>query len=172
MLEEKNLEHDLLALESRRRQASAKLAPLLNVPVSDIPKFTLTHAAHHATSDASFDSTTPAFGALQAEVEQAEQEITLAKLALKPDVGVEASYGVRPYQKDVFSVTGRIELPFRKSTLIEPRIREAMARRDAAKQQIDILRQRLTQDMGVAAAYRQEAIDQISLHESDLVPAA
>jgi cobalt-zinc-cadmium efflux system outer membrane protein len=172
MLEEKNLEHDLLALESRRRQALAKLAAWLNVATSDIPKFTLTHAAHHATSDASFDLTTPAFGALQAEVEQAEHEITLAKLALKPDVGVEASYGVRPYQRDVFSITGRIELPFRRSALIEPRIREAIARRDEARQQIDILRQRLTQDMGVAAASRQEAIDQIRLHESELVPAA
>ena len=85
---------------------------------------------------------------------------------------MEASYGVRPYQKDVVSVTGRIELPFRKSALIEPRIREAMARRDAAKQQINILRLRLTQDMGVAAASRQEAVDQIALHESELVPAA
>lgn len=174
MLEEKNLEHDLLALESRRRQATVKLAALLNVAPNDIPKFTLTHAAQHehATFDAALDLSSPAFAALQTEVQQAEQEITLAKLALKPDVGVEASYGVRPYQKDVFSVTGRIELPYRKSALVEPRIREAIARRDAAKQQIDILRQRLTQDMGIAAASRQEAIDQIRLHESELVPAA
>jgi len=151
MLEEKNLEHDLLALASRRRQAAAKLAAMLNITPSDIPKFTLTHAAHHGTLDASLDWTTPAFGALKAEVDQAEQEITLAKLALKPDVDVEASYGVRPYQKDVVSITGRIELPYRKSALIEPRIREAIARRDAAKQQIDIRRQRLQQDLGVAA---------------------
>ena len=154
MLEEKNLEHDLLALESRRRQAAAKLAALLNAAPNGIPKFTLTHMAHHATSEESLDLSTPAFAALQAEVEQAEQQITLAKLALKPDVGVEASYGVRPYQRDVFSITGRIELPFRRSALIEPRIREAIARRDEARQQIDILRQRLTQDMGVAAASR------------------
>ena len=174
MLEEKNLEHDLLALESRRRQAAAKLAALLNVALSDVPKFTLTHAAQHehGTFDPSLDPTNPAFASLQIQVEEAEQEITLAKLAFKPDLGVEASYGVRPYQKDVVSITGRIELPFRKSALIEPRIREAIARRDAAKQQINILRLRLTQDMGVAAASRQEAIDQIGLHESELVPAA
>jgi outer membrane protein TolC len=174
MLEEKNLEHDLLALDSRRRQALAKLAALLNVPVSEIPKFTLTHAAQHGhgTFDASLDLASPAFAALQTEVEQAEQEIKLARLALKPDVNLEASYAVRPYQKDMISVVGRIELPYRRKTLIEPRIREAIARRDAARQQIEILKLRLRQDIGVAAASREEAIDQIRLHEDELVPAA
>src|SRR5438132_8816904 len=61
MLEEKTLEHDLLTLESRRRQASAKLAPLLNVAVGDIPKFSLTHAGHHGSVEASLDLKTPAF---------------------------------------------------------------------------------------------------------------
>ena len=174
MLEEKNLEHDLLALGSRRRQALAKLAALLNVPVSEIPKFTLTHAAQHEHGifETSLDLTSPAFAALQTEVEQAEQEIKLARLALKPDVNLEASYGVRPYQKDMISVVGRIELPYRRKTLIEPRIREAIARRDAALQQIEILKLRLRQDLGVAAASREEAIEQIRLHEDELVPAA
>src|SRR5438132_5023068 len=88
MLEEKGLEHDLLALESRRRQSAVKLAALLNVAANDIPKVTLSHAAHHMTADVSLDSSSPAFGALQTQVEEAEQNITLARLALKPDLDV------------------------------------------------------------------------------------
>ena len=174
MLEEKNIEHQLLALQSRRAQALAKLAALVHVAVNEIPRFTLTHAAQHehGAFDVSLNLNSPAFVAQQTQAEEAEQEIALAKLALKPDVTVEASYGIRPYQKDVVSITGRIELPYRKATLIEPRIREAIARRDGAKQQIEVLKLRLEQDIGVASALRQEAIEQIRLHENELVPAA
>jgi outer membrane protein, heavy metal efflux system len=174
MLEEKNLEHEVLALQSRKQQALAKLSALLDVPVTDITPFPLTHAAEveDGTLDTSLDLTSPGFAALQTEVEEAEEAINLARLAMKPDVTLEASYGVRPYQKDLISVVGRVEFPYRRKTLIEPRIREAMARRDAARQQIEILKLRLRQDIGVAAASRQEAIDQIRLHEDELVPAA
>jgi len=83
-------------------------------------------------------------------VARADEDIRLAKLATKPDFNIEASYGVRTRDRDMFSLVGRIELPIRKSTIIEPRIREAMARREAAQQQIEALRQQLQQDLGVA----------------------
>lgn len=79
---------------------------------------------------------------------------------------------MRPEQKDMFSVTARIEIPFRKSTLIEPRIREAMARRDAARAEIEALRQQLRQAAAVANTLRTEAIEQIDLHVDRLVPEA
>ena len=69
------------------------------------------------------------------------------------------------------TVLGRIELPFRRSTLIEPRIREAVARREAALQQMEARRQQLRQDLGAAVVLRNEAIEQINLHVDKLVPA-
>jgi len=72
----------------------------------------------------------------------------------------------------MFSVVGRIELPIRKSAIIEPRIREAIARREAAEQQIESLRQQLGQDLGAAVTLRDEAIEQINLHIDKLMPAA
>src|SRR5438132_4799214 len=72
----------------------------------------------------------------------------------------------------MFSVVGRIELPIRKKTTIEPRVAEAMARRDAARAQIDMLRQQLAADLGEAVAARNEAIEQINLHVEELVPEA
>ena len=173
LLEQKQIEHQILKLTSRRNQSVAKLAALLHVAPSEIPKFALEHGAHrHATFETVINPGSPALTALQAVVDEAEGDIRLAQLAIKPDINVEASYGLRPYQKDTISVVGRIELPYRRKTLIEPRVQEAIARRDAARQQIEILQQRLKQDLGVAVSQREEAVAQIELHESALVPAA
>jgi len=49
---------------------------------------------------------------------------------------------------------------------------EAIARRDAARAQIDVLRQQLAADFGEAVASRNEAIEQINLHVEQLVPEA
>jgi cobalt-zinc-cadmium efflux system outer membrane protein len=173
LLEQKQIEHQVLALTSRRNQAVAKLAALLHVAPNEIPKFTLAHGEHEpAMFETAINPASPAVAALQAVVDAAEDDIRLAQLALKPDINVEASYGLRPYQKDTISVVGRIELPYRRKTLIEPRVQEAIARRDAARQEIEVLQQRLQQDLGVAVAQREEAVAQIQLHESALVPAA
>src|SRR5205085_7456129 len=122
--------------------------------------------------DVSLAAATPAIAALQSEIEHAEQDIRLAKLLTKPDFSIEVSYGLRPEQKDMFSVVGRVELPIRRKTTIEPRIAEAIARRDAARAEIDVLRQQLAADFGEAVASRSEAIEQINLHEKALVPEA
>jgi len=173
MLQQSDLKHQLLARESVRSQAVASLVALVGLALgSDVPRFSLTHGHGHPSIDTSLPVDTPAFAVLQAGIDAAEQEIRLARLALKPDLDIEASYGLRPYQKDMISVVGRIEFPYRKSTLIEPRIREAIARRDAARQQIDILRQTLQQNFGAALVRLGEAIDQIRLHEDELVPQA
>ena len=102
---------------------------------------------------------------------RAGEDIRLAKLATKPDFSVEASYGFRPRAVDMVTVMGRVELPVRRVSLIEPRIREAVARREAALQQIEVLRQKLRQDLGAASVLRDEAIEQINLHVDKLVPA-
>ena len=174
-VEASNLRHQILMQRGVRDAAFARLRALLNLPASEtIPPFALAHAMeHHArTGDASLESSTPAIAALQSEVERAEQDIRLAKLLTKPDFDIEASYGMRPEQKDVFSVVGRIELPIRRKTTIEPRIAEGIARRDAARAQIDVLRQQLASDFGGAVASRNEAIEQINLHVEELVPEA
>lgn len=173
LLQQSDLKHQLLRRESVRSQAVARLVALVRLPLSsDVPRFSLTHGYGHPSIDTSLPADTAAIAVLQAEIDVAEQEIRLARLALKPDIDIEASYGLRPHQKDMISIVGRIEFPYRKSTLIEPRICEAIARRDAARQQIDILRQTLQQALGVALVRRGEAIDQIRLHEDELVPQA
>ena len=127
---------------------------------------------HDHGLDATLPDATPAIAGLQAEVARAGEQIRLAKLATRPDFIVEASYGFRPRDVDMVTVLGRVELPVRRSTLIEPRIREAVARREAALQQIEALRQQLQQDLGTAVILRNEAIEQINLHVDKLVPAA
>src|SRR2546428_4755625 len=145
-LEATNLQHAIIMERGMRDRALARLRALLNLPPTEtIPPFALPHAMmHHENAEAvTMPSSTSAIAALEVEAARADEEIRLAKLATKPDINLEASYGFRPLQKDVFSVVGRIELPIRRSTTIAPRIAEAIARRDAARAQIDVLRQQL-----------------------------
>ncbi len=176
MLEESTVKHQILLLRRQRNAALARLLPLLGIaPNAPVPSFSLKHEMEHPNEqsiDATLPDVTPAIAELRAEVARAEEELHLAKLATKPDITVEASYGVRPRDTDMISVVGRIELPFRRSTLIEPRIREAIAHRDGALQQIEALRQQLRQDLGTAAVLRSEAIEQLNLHVETLVPQA
>jgi len=173
-LEASNVRHQVLMQRGVRETALARLRALLNLaPGEAIPPFALPHAMeHHANAQhITLGASSPAIAALEAEAARAEEDIRLAKLATKPDISVEASYGFRPEQKDLFSVVGRIELPVRKKT-IEPRIAEAIARRDAARAQIDMRRQQLAADFGAALASRNEAVEQINLHVEQLVPEA
>ena len=172
-LEQSNILHELLTLRRERKMALAALLPLLNLPLSaELPPFSLRHEMERHREHG-FDTVvadTPATAALETEIALAEEEIRFARLAGKPDFDIEASYGLRPQDMDMVSVVARIEFPFRKSAIIEPRIREAIASRDAARQQIEVLRQQLRQDAGTAIALRDEAIEQINLHVERLVP--
>jgi outer membrane protein TolC len=173
-LEAGNVRHHVLMQRGVRDRALARLRALLNLAAGEtIPPFALPHPMeHHAHAhEIALNASTPAIAALEAEVARAEEDIRLAKLTTKPDFSVEASYGFRPEQKDVFSVVGRIELPIRKKT-IEPRIAEAIARRDVARARIDVLRQQLAANFGAALASRNEATEQINLHVEQLVPEA
>lgn len=176
ILEESTVKHQILLLRRQRNTALTRLLALLNLaPNTPVPSFSLRHEMEHPheqSIDAALPDVTPAIAGLQAEVARAEEDLHLAKLATKPDITIEASYDVRPRDTDMISVVGRIELPLRRSTLIEPRIREAIARREAALQQIETLRQQLRQDLGIAAVLRSEAIEQLTLHVDTLVPAA
>jgi outer membrane protein TolC len=174
-VEASSIQHAILMQRGVRETALAKLRALLNLrPDETIPPFTITHAMQHQAeaADVTLASSTPAIAALDVEAARAEEEIRLARLMTRPDFSVDASYGVRPEQKDMFSIVARIELPVRRKTTIEPRIAAAIARRDAARAQIDILRQQLASAFGEAVASRNEAIAQINLHVEQLVPEA
>jgi outer membrane protein TolC len=174
-VEANSIRHEVLMQRRMRDEALARLRALLNLaPAETLPPFSSSHGMeHHAHAEnVSLDASTPAVAALETEVARAEEDIRLAKLISKPDFSVEATYGMRPEQKDVFSVVGRIELPVRKKTTIEPRVAEAIARRDAARAQIGVLHQRLASEFGEALASRNEAIEQINLHVEELVPEA
>ncbi|HLJ74579.1 MAG TPA: TolC family protein [Thermoanaerobaculia bacterium] len=175
-VEASNIRHSVLMQRGVRESALARLRALLNLTATDaIPSFALPqHSMEErvATDVTAFDASTPAIAALQADVARREEEIRLAKLIGKPDFSVDASYGFRPEQKDMFSVVGRIELPIRKSTTVEPRVAEAIAERDASRAKIAILQQQLIAAFGEAVAARNEAIDQMNLHVEQLVPEA
>jgi len=174
-VEANNIRHEVLMQRRMQDEALARLRALLNLASTEsFPPFSMPHAmAHHAIAEnVTLAASTPAIAALHSEVARAEEDVRLAKLLAKPDFSVEASYGIRPQERDMISVVGRIELPVRRKTIIEPLIAEAIARRDAARARIDVLRQQLAADFGQAVASRDEAIEQINLHVEQLVPEA
>ncbi|MEO6260333.1 MAG: TolC family protein, partial [Thermoanaerobaculia bacterium] len=175
-LEQRNVDHQILVLRRQRNAAVARLLPLLQLPQgTPVPGFSLPQAMerpHGDGIDATLPDSTAALAELQSEVARAEEDLNLAKLATKPDINLEATYGVRPRDVDMFAVVARIELPVRRSTLIAPRIREAILRRDAGLQQIEAMRLQLRQDLGTALVLRNEAIEQINFHLDHFVPIA
>lgn len=174
-VESSSVRHTILMQRGVRDTALARLRALLNLPAGEpIPTFALQHAMEHRAPAAqvALTASTPAIAALETEVARAEEDIRLARLAAKPDYSIEASYAARPQQRDMFSVIGRIELPVRRKSIIDPRIAEAVARRDAARAHIGVLRQQLAAAFGEAVAARDEAIEQINLHVEQLVPEA
>lgn len=172
-LQRSNIEHELLTFGGRRRIAAARLLAKLGLPVTtEIPRLHLAHTTEALTIENApvVPQDHPALAAVTNEVERREQDIRLAKLIGKPDWNLEASYGVRPEQKDMFSVVARIELPVRRNSVIAPQVRAAVAERDAAAQRLDEVRRRLLEDLGVAHAQHAEATKQLLLHEQVLVP--
>jgi cobalt-zinc-cadmium efflux system outer membrane protein len=174
-LEASDLEHELLTLRGARRAALARLLPALELPLdAEVPALALpetaTEAAIQGPPIAPDDH--PAIVALEAEVARAEAEIRIVELERKPDVDLEAQYGFRPRQRDMFSVVARVELPLRRGLTIEPRVREAILRRDAAKARIGELRRSLTQALAEAYVAHEEATNQLQFHHEVLVPQA
>ncbi|MDP9190233.1 MAG: TolC family protein [Acidobacteriota bacterium] len=168
-----DLEHQLLTLGGVRRVAAARLQAQLGFAVTEeIPPLHLEHSTGAMEIEAApvVPQDHPALATVANEVEGREQGIRLAKLIGKPDWNVEASYGMRPTQRDMFSVTVRVELPIRKKSVIEPQIRAAIAERDAATQRLEEVRRRLLQDLGAAYAQHAAATKQLLLHEQVLVP--
>jgi outer membrane protein, heavy metal efflux system len=174
-LQASDLEREILRMRGARRAALARLLPLLELPLdTNVPDVTLPEN----TEDLSIDATSvppadhPALAALESEVARASEDIRLARADLRPDIDLEAQYGVRLHQRDMFSVTARIELPLRRRDNVEPRVREAILRRDAATARIAETRLSLTQAMGEAVVAHEEATRQLQFHEAVLVPQA
>ena len=174
-LQQSDLDHEILRLHGQRRMALATLLPLLGMPATaEVPAVNMPENTDDLAIDA---ATTPpanhaAIAAVETEVARQEEVIRLARLDRKPDFDIEASYGLRPRERDMISVVARIELPLRREQQIEPRVREAMAMRDAAKARIEEIRRELTRDMAVAVAAHEEATNQMKLHDEVLVPQA
>ncbi|MGZ5446287.1 MAG: TolC family protein [Thermoanaerobaculia bacterium] len=173
-LQGSDLDHEILRLRGTRRAAATRLLSLLGLPVeTSVPRVTMPENTDDLAIDAPAPPADhPALLALEAEVARAEQEIRLARLELRPDLDLEAQYGYRAMQRDMFSVVARIELPLRAKQIIEPRVREAVLRRDAAKNRIDELRRELTGAMAEAVVAHEEATNQMKFHQEVLVPQA
>ena len=174
-LQASDLDHELLRLRAARRAALARLLPLLGMPLeTEVPAIVMPENTEDLAIDAPAvpPSDHPALLSLEAEVAAAEEEIHLARLAERPDVDLEAQYGYRAVQRDMFSVVARIELPLRTKQLVEPRVREALLRRDAAKARIDETRRALVQAMSAAVVAHEDATNQMKFHHEVLVPQA
>jgi outer membrane protein TolC len=173
-LQVSDLDQQILRLQGRRREALARLLPLLGQsPDTEVPRLHPPDDIEDIQPDASSipPADHPAIAALEAVVAAQEESARLIRLELAPDVDIEAQYGLRRVQRDMFSVTARIELPlFRRDKTIEPRVREALAARDATKLRIDELRRSLTQALAGALAAHAIATEQIRLHQQVLVP--
>lgn len=170
-----NLDHEILRLQASRRSAVARLLPLLGLPPgTEVPPVAMPEGTEDLTIGASSlpPADHPAIRALQAEVEASELEVRLAKLDLRPDVDIEAQYGYRRTQRDMFSVVARFELPLRRDETVEPRVREATLRREAALARIEELRRSLVGALGAATVAHDEATTQMRLHDEVLVPQA
>jgi len=174
-LQGSDLDHETLRLRGTRRAVATRLLSLIGLPVDTIiPPVTMPEN----TDDLAIDAPAappddhPALLALQAEVGRAEEEIRLMKLDLRPDLDLEAQYGFRPTQRDMFSVVARIELPFRAKQTVEPRVREAILRRTAAMIRIAEVRRELTSAMAEAVVAHEEATNQMHFHHEVLVPQA
>ncbi len=171
-LQGSDLDHETLRLKGTRRAAATRLLSLLGLPLdTDVPHVTMPSGNFQVVPDTTWRNH-PGVGALEAEVARAEEEIALARLELRPDVDLEAQYGHRVSARDMFSVTARIELPLRAKQTIEPRVREAILRRDAAKNRIDELKRELAQRSAEAVVAHEEATNQMKFHHEVLVPQA
>ena len=168
-----DLQHTLLTLEGDRKIAAATARALLDLGAdAEIPRLHLAHRTPETPPVPAIGAEHPAIASLQAEVDRWGAEIDLAKSATRPEWSVEASYGYRPEANGMITVLGRVELPVRRKATIEPRIREAMARRDAAQQRIEELRRSLTEQAAIAASVLEQANAQLAFHEEVLVPQA
>lgn len=172
-LERSAVEHQILRLHGARNAAVARLLPLLGLSAdASIPRLNLPASTARRAIEplpVSLDDH-PALAAAEAEVARQDQLLELARLARRPDISLEASYGHRPTQTDMFSVVASIELPVRRNSIIEPQIREAVARREAAARRAEEIRRDLVRALAVAAAVHEQANDQLRLQEEVLVP--
>lgn len=171
-LEASNLDHEILQLRGERRAVLARLLPLLELPIdTDVPPVTMPHDTGAIGASTTPPADHPLIAALEADVAAQEEMIELMRLELKPDVDVEAQYGFRRAERDMISVTARIELPFlNRDKTIEPRVRELLALRDVAKTRIEELRRSLTQQLAEAVAMHAIATEQMRLHDQVLMP--
>jgi outer membrane protein TolC len=173
-LERSRLDHQILMLERERETAIARLLPMLDLsPDTAVPPFRLEHHTTPSNPDLSLElpADHPALLALQAEIERAGEMVRLARLAERPDFSIEASYGLRRERSDMFSVVATIELPVRRD-VIDPAIRDAIARREAAVHRLEEVRRQIATSLALARTVRTQAHQQLRLHEEVLVPQA
>jgi outer membrane protein TolC len=174
-LERSEIDEAILTLRGARRNAVARLLPMLGLPpATEVPRIELHRStgALELGGPVEVPSDHPAVAAAEAEVSRREEEIRLARLITKPDLNVEVSYGARPQQKDMFSVIASVELPIRRDSTVEPRIREALAMRDAAQRRVEEVRRTILSGLAVAAAAHQQANEQLALQSGVLLPQA
>ncbi|HVR42868.1 MAG TPA: TolC family protein [Thermoanaerobaculia bacterium] len=173
-LAQSELHHRLLALGGARRATAASLAAILGLaPGTSVPNLALEHA-YGGLSAPRFapDDDHPALAAVLARAAAREAEIALARSATRPEWSIESAWAFRSEMDDMVTLTGRVELPLRRSARIDPAIREAIAERNAALEEVEQRRRSLEEMGAIALAVFDEAIEQIRFHDEVLMPQA
>lgn len=170
-LERTRIDHQILSLSGARASAAARLTALLGVEES-VPHVQLSHdtALQKLPESGELVNVHPLVAGARAQIDRGAAAVVAARLALAPDIEIEATYGMRPYETDMFSVMARIELPVRRKTTIEPLVRESIALREKSESELVALQRAIRAGLGAAAASHDEATKQLHLHEQVLLP--
>jgi outer membrane protein TolC len=122
----------------------------------------------------------PQLQALKALIAKQEKAVDLAKKEYFPDMTVGLSYGFRETlapplnlkQADMFSSKVMFNLPIWQGSKIKPRIREEMAKQDAAKEAHQSAQNQLAAAIKDRHAKLQRLDQQITLFEQGIIPQA
>lgn len=167
-LQVSGIDRRIIELRGRRAAAAARLRVSTEaegeVPTLDFPE----ESAKRSLTPRSLEDH-PALQALDRQRDAAEQIVAAARLASKPDLEIEASYGVRRSEADMFSVLARVELPLRKKP-IAAGVESAVAQRERLDAERETLLRELQRAVALDVAAHDEATQQLKLIDTELLP--
>lgn len=187
------LRDQFASLEQKRRQLSARLAALLDLPGDEVlpwPEWAPAAAVASAQSDAvpdtvsllaAIDASNPELLMLERKILSAQARLELARLESRPDVTLGVNYiqtgdpVVNPATpdagRDPWGITLAVNLPIWNARNSAAR-REAGATQRAAESELEDRRNQLRAEALVALSALGDARRRVRLYEDDLLPLA
>lgn len=120
----------------------------------------------------------PQLLALQSIVSREEKALDLARKNYYPDFDVRLAYGQRDKlldgtrQPDMVTLTVAVNLPVWRESKLEPRVAEALARRDQARSLYEAQRNEVTASLRQQAALAEQSLKSARLYQTAILPQA